>query len=56
MRTLVIGTGSIMKLPLNGSLSGTATVIMEFGGMLIVSCSNIRATLFSVVWLATNLA
>jgi hypothetical protein len=56
MRTLVIGTGSIMKLPLNGSLSGTATVIMEFGGILIVLCSNIRATLFSVVWLATNLA
>jgi hypothetical protein len=47
---------SIMKLPLNGSLSGTARVIMEFGGILIVSCSNIRATLLSVVWLATNLA
>jgi CO dehydrogenase/acetyl-CoA synthase alpha subunit len=25
-------------------------------GILIVSCSNIRATLVSVVWLATNLA
>jgi hypothetical protein len=43
MRTLVIVTGSIMKLPLNGSLSGTAKIIMEFGGILIVSCSNIRA-------------
>jgi hypothetical protein len=43
MRALVFATGSIMKLPLNGSLSGTATVIMEFGGILIVSCNSIRA-------------